>query len=253
MPFEDAHNDELPIMLVVDDDEVSLAVICLLLEADGYRVLRARGGEQALKEAAGLPPGSEPAVVLADLQMPGLCGPELGLALRTLLPRTVLIAMSATADPAEGYDGFVGKPLDLAELRGHIVQIDGAEAESAPDEMASDDIPILDERIFHKLQRMMPTAALADIYRVCIADTRKRAAAMVEQAKPGGFDQQRVRQSAHAIKGGAGMIGAAKLAAAAATIELDGYPEDEIPGLTRKLLDICNQLQSILVTKVKGY
>ena len=253
MPPEDAHEEDLPTILVIDDDEVSLAVICMLLDAEGYRVLRAAGGDEALKEAAQQRTGSEPSVVLADLQMPGLCGRELALAMRTLLPRSVLIAMSATADAAEGYDGFIGKPLDTEALRRLIVRIDGATVE--PEGKASDDTdaPVLDERVFHKLQRMMPATALADIYQVCISDVRRRAAEIPQLAERDGDDLQQVRQVAHAIKGGAGMVGAAMLAGIAARMESGSYRKDDIPGFINKLLDNCNQLQSILVTKVRDY
>jgi CheY-like chemotaxis protein len=253
MPSEDAYDEELPTILIVDDDEVSLAIISMLLTAEGYSVLRAAGGDEALKEAAQQRADNEPSVVLADLQMPGLCGRELALAMRTLLPRAVLIAMSATPDAANGYDGFIGKPLDTEALRRLIVQIDGATADSEASATDDPDLPVLDERIFHKLQRMMPATALADIYRVCISDVRRRAAEIPQLAERDGDELQLVRQSAHAIKGGAGMVGAALLANTAARMERGSYRKDDIPDLVSKLLGNCNQLQSILVTKVKGY
>src|ERR1700761_1315663 len=63
-----------PLILVIDDDEVSLALIGMLLRTDGFEVMEASSGEEALKLIAKLPSGLAPKAVLADLQMPGLCG-----------------------------------------------------------------------------------------------------------------------------------------------------------------------------------
>ena len=122
MPLDEALGDKPPTILVIDDDEISLAIITLMLDAEGYSVMQAPGGDEAVKLAAELTDGGEPSVVLADLQMPGLCGLELALAMRTLLPQTMLVAMSAspgttTPEAAGGYDGFINKPLDLEEFR----------------------------------------------------------------------------------------------------------------------------------------
>ena len=251
MPPEDARSEELPKILVIDDDEVSLALICMLLEAEGYNVVRASGGEEALKEAARASAENEPSVVLADLQMPGLCGRELALAMRTLLPRAVLIGMSATPGEAEAYDGFIGKPLAPAALRNLIVQIDGDAEEVEAFETDDELLVVLNDRIFEKLQRMMPAAALAETYSVCLRDTRNRAAQMLELADQDTDELQAVRRSAHAIKGGAGMIGATMLANAAARLELSSYRRDDLPGLINKLLDSCDQLQRILKFRVR--
>jgi CheY-like chemotaxis protein/HPt (histidine-containing phosphotransfer) domain-containing protein len=252
VPFDDAQREELPTILVVDDDEVSLAIICMMLEAEGYSVVQAAGGEQALKKAAEAREGSEPSIVLADLQMPGLCGRELALAMRTLLPRAMLVAMSASPGAVEEYDGFVGKPLNSAALRALIVQIDGNTAEPEAFQPDERNMPVLDERMYRKLQRMMPAAALADIYRVCLSDARHRAAEMRKLAGQDADTLGTVRRSAHAIKGGAGMVGATMLANAAARLELASYRRDDLPGLINKLLDCCDQLQSILLTKAKA-
>jgi CheY-like chemotaxis protein len=238
--------ESVPAVLVVDDDEVSLAVICMMLDADGWRVIQASSGEEAVKKAAELPDGDEPAVVLADLQMPGLCGRELALALRTMLPRAMLVAMSASPGATGDYDAFVSKPLDVAAFRALI--------ERAPQEQAArsdtGSSAVLNEEVYLKLQRMMPAGALAEVYDVCLNDARTKAQQMKLLASGEGADLAALRRTAHAIKGGAGMVGASRLAHAASELESGGYGRDDVAELINKLLDCCDELQRILVTKV---
>src|SRR5271170_8112851 len=104
-------------LMVIDDDALSLAVISLLLRSDGYEVLQAADGATAIELLGTLQPDTLPSVLLADLRMPGIRGLDLAVALRATVPQAMLLAMSATADTAEGYDGFLKKPLDLAALQ----------------------------------------------------------------------------------------------------------------------------------------
>ena len=99
---------------------------------------------------------------------------------------------------------------------------------------------------------MMPAASLAEVYEVCLSDARSRAAQMTELAEAGGDDLGPVRRSAHAIKGGAGMVGAAMLASAAARLELGNYRKSDLPTLINNLLDSCDQLQRMLISKAKA-
>src|SRR3990172_5459717 len=59
-------------ILVVDDDEAQLRLLQTVLEADGWTVLPAGSGEQAL---ALLERGEEIDVILSDLVMPGVAVP----------------------------------------------------------------------------------------------------------------------------------------------------------------------------------
>jgi CheY-like chemotaxis protein/HPt (histidine-containing phosphotransfer) domain-containing protein len=245
---------EQPTVLVIDDDEVSLEVIRVMLDSAGYRVLRAPGGNEALKQVAALPAGRGPSIVLADLQMPGLCGRELAMAMRALLPKAMIVAMSATPGDENGYDGFVGKPFDPASLQKLTLERQRA-GQRARGKTALLDDPkahVLDDQIYRKLQRMMPPAALAEVYRVCIGDARTRAMEMRELASGDEENVQTMRRLAHSIKGGAGMVGARLLAKAAAQIELGSYRKDDLPDLINNLLDCCDQLQRILMSKVKA-
>ncbi|MBB6142306.1 CheY-like chemotaxis protein [Silvibacterium bohemicum] len=245
---------EQPTVLVIDDDEVSLEVISVMLDSAGYRVLQAPAGDKALKQLAGLPAGSGPSVVLADLRMPGLCGRELALAIRALLPKAMIVAMSATPGDEDGYDGFVGKPFHPASLQKLTLQRQRAGQRARGKTAPLDDpkAPVLDEQIYSKLQRMMPAASLAEVYRVCIGDARTRALEMRDLVSKDKADAQTLRRLAHSIKGGAGMVGARLLAKTAAQIELGSYRKDDLPDSINNLLDCCDQLQRILMSKVKA-
>jgi len=252
MPSNEAVGQQRPTILVIDDDEISLAIICMLLDAEGYKVIQTSGGEQAVKKAAELAEGGDLSVVLADLQMPGLCGRELALAMRTLLPHAIILAMSATPGDIAGYDGFLGKPLEPSELHSLLANIDLSATRASADHADDENAVVLDEEVYLKLQRMMTASSLADVYEVCLKDARNRAAQMPQLADEDGDDLLSVRRSAHAIKGGAGMVGARMLANAAARLERGVYRKDDLPELINKLLDSCDQLQRILISKAKA-
>lgn len=231
-------------LMVIDDDEISLSLISLLLESEGYNVIQASGGLPALETLASLPPEAHPNLLLADLCMPGLSGAALASELRRAAPRAKLLAMSATPHPADGYDGFLRKPLDPAALR---ALLNGYATMPELSQAAIADEPALDEAVYQKMSRMMPPEALREVYEACLNDTRARHAEM--RAAAAANDLPSVRMIAHTLKGSAGMIGARKLASAAAGIELGVYEAEEVFGLLDNLLSCCDELHRILLRK----
>ena len=65
--------NDTPTMLVVDDDEASREYMGVLLDAIGFAVDRASGGDEALERLSRLP---APDVVILDVIMPDLDGVE---------------------------------------------------------------------------------------------------------------------------------------------------------------------------------
>jgi two-component system cell cycle response regulator DivK len=109
-------------ILVVDDDEKSRRLAADVLEHHGYAVTRAASGEEALALAD---TGAPHALVLLDIQLPGIGGIDTLHALRRLSAwRAVpVIAVTASVMPHErstlmsvGFDGFLPKPIALQEL-----------------------------------------------------------------------------------------------------------------------------------------
>jgi two-component system KDP operon response regulator KdpE len=106
-------------VLVVDDEPAILTVVQRVLLAEGFSVLTAESGEQAVDLAvAGLPD-----LVILDLLLPDMEGTELIRALRRWLQCPILV-LSAVTDEAHkvhaldaGADDYLEKPFGLAELR----------------------------------------------------------------------------------------------------------------------------------------
>jgi two-component system response regulator AtoC len=107
-------------ILIVDDDDALRESLELILGAEGYTVLSAASGEEALTRLEDVPVD----VVLCDLRMPGLDGFELIPQIARKLPGTPIILMSAhgTEDLAveaiqRGAYDYLAKPFQPAEIR----------------------------------------------------------------------------------------------------------------------------------------
>ncbi len=110
-------------VLVVDDDPDSLQALSNLLTTDGYRVVTASGGRDALR----LINIRNPECVVLDFAMPEVTGIEV---LRTLreagndVPVVMLSAKSDSFDKVSGYssgaDVYVGKEEDAGVLRAAV-------------------------------------------------------------------------------------------------------------------------------------
>jgi CheY-like chemotaxis protein len=231
--------------MVIDDDEISLSLISLLLRSEGYEVIEASGGAAALEMLAAFSPESHPGALIVDLHMPGLCGPALAAELHGVAPQAIVLAMSATPDAAEGYDGFLKKPLDLAALRAILNSHAPGAEQPHP---ATHDDAALDETVYEKMSRMMPPAALREVYEACLNDAYGRVNEM--RAAAANNDLSSIRAIAHALKGSAGMLGARKLSSSAAELELRVYQPAQVCAMIDNLLSCCDELHRILVAKL---
>jgi len=114
-----------PVVMVVDDSLTVRKITSRLLEREGYQVLTAKDGLDALAQMADLLPD----VMLVDIEMPRMDGFDLARNLRGD-PRTrkvpIIMISSRTAEKhrnqaAElGVDVFLGKPYPEGELLQHI-------------------------------------------------------------------------------------------------------------------------------------
>ena len=107
-------------VLIADDDESARAGVAALLTAWGYEVDEAVDGKEALDRAQTF----SPAVVIADLKMPGLDGLALLKPLSELNPNAVVILLTghATVETAvsamrDGAYDYLTKPVDPQRLR----------------------------------------------------------------------------------------------------------------------------------------
>jgi len=102
-------------ILIVDDEPATAKISRILLESWGYRVLVAHTAEEAL--ALFDRHQEEIQLLLADVVMPGVSGPQLALKLRIRKPDLRILFMSG--GPEEdfvGHPGFLAKPFNPAGL-----------------------------------------------------------------------------------------------------------------------------------------
>ena len=104
-------------ILVVDDDSAIRDTERQILADNGFRVVEARDGAEALR-AIDIEP---PALVILDVQMPGIDGPTFARELHTRLRRVPLVILTGVADPKREADrcnaeAYLRKPFDADEL-----------------------------------------------------------------------------------------------------------------------------------------
>ena len=113
-------DDEPEATILLAEDEPSLRTLaCSILEAARWRVLEARDGREALEIAERYPGMID--LLLTDVVMPELNGPELAQQLRSLRPDLRVLYMSGYADStlmrtSEHGAPLVRKPFDPDEL-----------------------------------------------------------------------------------------------------------------------------------------
>jgi len=124
-------------ILVAEDNEVNQMVITAMLKQLGHTADVASDGEQALSWAQ----DKRYDLILMDIQMPTMDGVTAAARLRALggwPARVPIIALTANAmiedrDSylAAGMDGYVSKPINLAELRATIAEVLGTAASTS--------------------------------------------------------------------------------------------------------------------------
>jgi PAS domain S-box-containing protein len=106
-------------VMIVEDEEIVRRTLERVLTHAGYRVVTAEGPMQALQLYRSSP-GID--LVLADVVMPKMRGPEMLAQLRMLNPRIAGILMSGyPGEPEpEQADAFLPKPIDVSDLLGTV-------------------------------------------------------------------------------------------------------------------------------------
>jgi signal transduction histidine kinase/ActR/RegA family two-component response regulator len=126
-------------VLVVDDDHAVRATTAALLAELGYHVLEAGGGAEALEVLEQEQPIH---LMLTDVVMPAMTGPELARRARQQFPHLAVVFISGYSDPdaLSGTDGLVflvrkpARPLNLVEkieaaLQSSVVSFQLSESE----------------------------------------------------------------------------------------------------------------------------
>ena len=115
-------------ILIVEDNEKNMKLARDVLQSRGYVTLEAVTGEDGVRMAI----EKKPDLVLMDIQLPGINGIE---ALRQVradpecarIPIVAFTASVMSSDrsqiTAAGFDGFLGKPINLKEFLETIKQV----------------------------------------------------------------------------------------------------------------------------------
>jgi CheY-like chemotaxis protein/MinD-like ATPase involved in chromosome partitioning or flagellar assembly len=112
-------------ILIVDDDMETLRLVGLMLQRQGYQIVAAQNGTQAL----GLARNEKPDLIVLDVMMPDVDGYEVTRQLRkdddtASTPIILFTAKSQVEDKVTGYevgaDDYLTKPIHPAELVAHI-------------------------------------------------------------------------------------------------------------------------------------
>jgi len=105
-------------VLVVEDNELNMKLFCDLLQAHGYRTLRARDGRPVLDMARQYAPN----LILMDIQLPEISGLDLTRLLKadTELAHIPIIAVTAFAMKGDeeriragGCQAYIPKPISV--------------------------------------------------------------------------------------------------------------------------------------------
>jgi len=117
-----------PRVLVADDDDDIRFLVASALRLDGYVVIEARDGSEALRVVSD--PRSVPDVIVTDIRMPDMSGLTLLVGLRDGGSMTPIVVMSAFLSEQVravanqfGADAVFCKPFEIDDLRTVVMNV----------------------------------------------------------------------------------------------------------------------------------
>src|SRR5260370_22451178 len=112
--WQEGHLPDKTLILCVDDEEIPRTFRKLILERQGYEVVTASSGEQALEALS----GRRFDLILTDQMMPGMVGTELTKRIKSSIPNLPVVLIS----------GVNELPADVSYADRFISKIEGPEA-----------------------------------------------------------------------------------------------------------------------------
>jgi PAS domain S-box-containing protein len=231
-------------VLVAEDNPTNQEVAVGMLQMVGYQVDVAKDGLEALEA---LSKGSY-AIVLMDVQMPGMDGYETTAEIRRREEseghRVPIVAMTANALRGDrekalkaGMDDYVSKPIkleELAEVLTHWIPREEAPVEreniQGPDPDGSSVLSLpdkeegpLNEEVLANLHKVGPDF-LSGLVGIFLRDAPAQLAALDEAVKGG--DWPSVKGLGHTLKGSCSVVGASKMTEICAELQEAGASED---------------------------
>ena len=167
------------LILVVEDNAATRKMMRLALEAEGYEVVEAEDGMNAVRLAA----EREPAMVLLDCKLPDIDGFEVGRRLRALNPVLPVIAVTGWALTDEvltaGFWDVLVKPVELSRL----IEVVERYAGVAPPRRSTGKTVLLAED--DPMQRKLAQLALSSAgFEVIVAEDGESGLALAHERKP---------------------------------------------------------------------
>jgi two-component system, cell cycle sensor histidine kinase and response regulator CckA len=125
-------------VLVVEDAESIRKMVCAMLAQAGYRCMEAGDGEEAFRLVTGAPSAVD--LILTDVMMPKMGGPELARKVSQLWPQLRILFMSGfSEDPVvrsiekTSQSLFLAKPFTAGALLDRVRGILGSPWKGLPD------------------------------------------------------------------------------------------------------------------------
>jgi signal transduction histidine kinase/CheY-like chemotaxis protein len=231
-------------ILVAEDNQVNQKVAVKMLERLGYRADVAANGLEAVQALSRIPYSA----VLMDVQMPEMDGYEATKEIRRREEsekgrHTPIIAMTANAMQGdreraleEGMDDYVSKPVKPEELGAVLERWLSRDEEeekpvTTPALESSDTSATLNVSVnysmlesLRELQEEGEPDILAELIGLFIADAPNQLKTLKEAAERG--DASFIERTAHTLKGSCGSLGAVRMAAICAELEVIGRSGD---------------------------
>ena len=144
-------------ILVVDDEPQNIRLLQIRLQADGYTVLAANSGQEALE----LVQAEAPDLILLDIMMPGMNGFEVCQQLRAeestqFIPVVMVTALAEKEDRIRaieaGADDFISKPFDSHEVLARVRSLVRIKRYHDALEQANRELRMHNERLDKELQ-----------------------------------------------------------------------------------------------------
>ena len=111
----------MTLILIVEDNEKNLKLVRDVLQVKGYATIEAINAEDGIRLAG----ERQPDLILMDIQLPGMNGIDALKVLRADPATTAIPVIAVTASVMQqdrnlitqaGFDGYIGKPLNLKEF-----------------------------------------------------------------------------------------------------------------------------------------
>jgi CheY-like chemotaxis protein/HPt (histidine-containing phosphotransfer) domain-containing protein len=219
-------------ILLVEDNETNLLAANTMLNQMGCSVTAAHTGLEAVRAAA----SNSFDLILMDMQMPEMDGLEATRHIRATAgpnrtkPILALTANAFVEDAARckdaGMNEHLTKPIRRAALEAALSRHLGgraAEGQGASAPRANTGAAAFDAQAWDDLRQDMSWDALKKLAATFVTNQAREIEAM--QADLKGGDGEALRRRAHSLKGAARLLGAIRLAEAAAALETQSSPQ----------------------------